>query len=282
MPTKIICGLDFYINGRKFVRIYVRLYYNIRHNMKSKKYPIILFTGLLLIPIILNFVLQMPSLFPIIGDSQTWLSFWASYIGAVASFTMIAVTLLTLKQNKAQLNEIKRQWEEEHRPHLVCRIIVNKKAFILQISNPSQFDASDVIIRFGDDLINNLDDKFRDMYTNTSQNPVYISSGKSWNCFIGWCEDINQKWKDKDFNIVTEVSYNDKYRLNAIIPIKTFVNRINILIQSPLEDAAQDLVAGLVKPHSVSPYKTVQVSLDEISKTLSKISTKLDTADETD
>jgi hypothetical protein len=49
-----------------------------------------------------------------------------------------------------------------------------------------------------------------------------------------------------------------------------------------LEDAAQDLVAGLVKPHSVSPHKTVQVSLEEISKTLSKISTKLDTVDETD
>lgn len=124
--------------------------------------------------------------------------------------------------------------------------------------------------------------ELNNMYTNTSQNPVYISSGKSWNCLIGWCEDINQKWKDKDFNIITEVSYNDKYRLNSIIPIKTFVNRINILVQSPLEDAAQDLVAGLVKPHSVSPHKTVQVSLEEISKTLSKISTKLDTVDETD
>ena len=25
LPTKLICGLDFYINGRKFVRFYVRL-----------------------------------------------------------------------------------------------------------------------------------------------------------------------------------------------------------------------------------------------------------------
>lgn len=50
-----------------------------------KKYLLILFIGLLLIPIILNFVLQIPSCFPIIGDSQAWLSFWASYIGAIAS-----------------------------------------------------------------------------------------------------------------------------------------------------------------------------------------------------
>lgn len=73
-----------------------------------------------------------------------------------------------------------------------------------------------------------------------------------------------------------EISYNGKYSLNSIIPIKTFVNRINMLVQSPLEDAVQDLVAGLVKPHSVSPHKTVQVSIEEISNTLNKISAKLD------
>ena len=244
----------------------------------NKKYlSFLLFIGLLLIiPIILFFKYLLTS--RLLAIRRHGFPF-----GLLTSEPLHhSLTFLTLKQNQAQLNEIKRQWEEEHRPHLVCRIIVNKKAFILQISNPSQFDASNVITSFGDDLINNLDDKFRNMYTNTSQNPVYISSGKSWNCLIGWCEDINQKWKDKDFNIITEVSYNDKYRLNSIIPIKTFVNRINILVQSPLEDAAQDLVAGLVKPHSVSPHKTVQVSLEEISKTLSKISTKLDTVDETD
>ena len=80
-----------------------------------------------------------------------------------------------------------------------------------------------------------------------------ISSGKSWNCFIDGVKILIKKWEDKDFNIVTEVSYNGKYSLNSIIPIKTFVNRINMLVQSPLEDAVQDLVAGLVKPHSVSP-----------------------------
>ena len=77
----------------------------------------------------------------------------------------------------------------------------------------------------------------------------------------------------------SEISYNGKYSLNSIIPIKTFVNRINMLVQSPLEDAVQDLVAGLVKPHSVSPQKTVQVSTEEISNTLNKISAKLDALD---
>lgn len=170
-----------------------------------------------------------------------------------------------------QLDEMKRQWEEEHRPHLVCRVIVYKKAFFLQVYNPSKYEASNVRITFGEDLINNLDTKFKDMYVNTSLNPVYIPAGKAWNSMIGWCEEVNENLKDINFEITVDANYNEKYNLHAEIPIKTFVNRINMLVRSPLEDSMEDLVLGLVKPHSVVSHKTVQVSLEEISKTLNKI-----------
>lgn len=109
------------------------------------------------------------------------------------------------------------------------------------------------------------------MYANTSQNPVYISAGKSWNSMIGWYEDINKKWKDKAFNIVVDVFYNEKYSLQTVIPVTTFVNRINMVVQSPLEDYLEDLSTGLVKPHSVANHRTVQVSLEEMSRTLNQI-----------
>lgn len=234
---------------------------------------IVFFLTTLLVPVILNFILQLPSPFnvSVIGNSVTWLSFWASFIGTIASFAMIAITITTLRQNKSQLDEMRRQWEEEHRPHLTCRIIVYKKAFFLQIHNPSNYDASNMKIKFGDDLIQNLDNKFQYMYANTSQNPVYISAGKSWNSMIGWCEDINKKWKDKAFNIVVDVFYNEKYSLQTVIPVTTFVNRINMVVQSPLEDYLEDLSTGLVKPHSVANHRTVQVSLEEMSRTLNQI-----------
>lgn len=73
--------------------------------------------------------------------------------------------------------------------------------------------------------------------------------------------------------------YNNKYNLHAVIPIKTFVKRINMLVQSPLEDSMEDLVLGLVKPHSVSNHKTVQVSLEEISKTLNRIASQMPNPD---
>lgn len=242
---------------------------------KIKVKYLILIIGLLLIPVALNFILQIPCGLPIIGEPQTWLSFWSSFIGALASFAMIVITIHTLRQNKMQLDEMKRQWEEEHRPHLTCRITVYKTAFFLQIFNPSKYDASNVIITFGNELIYNLDSKFQDMYINTSQNPVYISAGKAWNSMIGWCEDVNEKWKDKDFDIIVDVRYNEKYNLHAIIPTKTFVRRKNMLVQSPLEDSLEDLVSGLVKPHSIPTHKTVQVSLEEISKTLNRIASQI-------
>lgn len=236
---------------------------------------LIIITGLILIPVALNFILQIPCGFPIIGDSQTWLSFWGNFIGALASFAMIAITLHTLKQNTMQLDEMKRQWEEEHRPHLVCRVIVYKKAFFLQVHNPSKYDASNVRITFGEDLISNLDKKFKDIYVNTSLNPVYIPAGEAWNSMIGWCKEINKNWKDKDFEITVDANYNEKYRIHATIPIKTFVNRINMLVQSPLEDSMEDLVLGLVRPHSTTYHNTVQVSLEEISEALNEIVSKM-------
>lgn len=226
-------------------------------------------------PIILNFSLQLPSIVKVIGDAQTWLSFWASFIGAIASFAMIAITYHSLQQNQSQLDEIKRQWEEEHRPFLSCRVIVYKKAFFLQIYNPSKFDAQNVSIVFGEDLLNNIDPKYKNLYINTSSTPVFIASGKAWNSLIGWCDEINSSWKDQNFEIAVDVTYNDKYTLHTDIPVSSFINRKNMIVQSNIEDYLEDLALGLVKPHSTANHKTVQVSLEEIAKTLNRINSQI-------
>lgn len=243
--------------------------------MLRKKYYIIFILAILAVPIILNFSLQLPSIVKVIGDAQTWLSFWASFIGAIASFAMIAITYHTLQQNQSQLDEIKRQWEEEHRPFLSCRVIVYKKAFFLQIYNPSKFDAHNVSIVFGGDLLDNIDTKYKYLYINTSSNPVFIASGSAWNSLIGWCDEVNKSWKDLNFGIAVDAVYNEKYTLHTNIPISSFINRTNLIVQSNIEDYLEDLALGLVKPHSTANHKTVQVSLEEIAKTLSRINSQI-------
>ena len=48
-----------------------------------------------------------------------------------------------------------------------------------------------------------------------------------------------------------------------------------MVVQSNIEDYLEDLALGLVKPHSTANYKTVQVSLEEIAKTLNRINIQL-------
>lgn len=64
------------------------------------------FIQLLLIivtPLIINTLMVQPILFPITGDSSSWLSFWGSYIGAVLS-SAIALYIL-YKQNQQNHTE---------------------------------------------------------------------------------------------------------------------------------------------------------------------------------
>ena len=62
-----------------------------------KKYAIQLLL-IIVTPLIINILMVQPILFPITGDSSSWLDFWGSYIGAVLS-SAIAIYIL-YKQNQ--------------------------------------------------------------------------------------------------------------------------------------------------------------------------------------
>lgn len=73
---------------------------------------VILFSSLaVLLPYLLNVLMLKPARFEFIGCDKDWLGFWATYIGATASFAMVFITWKTLEQ-------MKKQWEDEHRPLL--------------------------------------------------------------------------------------------------------------------------------------------------------------------
>lgn len=71
-------------------------------DLKKKIFFIIL--GIIFLPIIINYVLMLPTPFnfPIIGSNVDWLSFWGTYlggiIGAFVSFTILYLTLLHNKK----------------------------------------------------------------------------------------------------------------------------------------------------------------------------------------
>lgn len=54
-------------------------------------------------PLIINLLMGLPTYFPTVGDSSSWLGFWGSYIGAILS-SAIALYIL-YKQNQQNHNE---------------------------------------------------------------------------------------------------------------------------------------------------------------------------------
>ena len=121
-----------------------------------KKYWWSFILALIVVPIALNFILLIPAFTPIVGDNQTWLSFIGTLIGALASFAMIFFTAKTLEQNREQLNELKRQWKEEHTPSLSCQLIPYSDHFMLQVFNTSNVTANDVSIKLSTTIQRNI------------------------------------------------------------------------------------------------------------------------------
>lgn len=110
--------------------------------------------GFIIVPIILNTILLIPAFTPIVGDNTVWLSFFGSLIGALASFVMIFFTAKTLEQNKQQLEELKRQWDEEHLPYLSCQLIPSNSWFKLRVLNSANVVAKSVSINIENCLEN--------------------------------------------------------------------------------------------------------------------------------
>lgn len=77
-------------------------------------------------------------------------------IGAVATLLMVIVTWCTLRQNRKQLNELKRQWEEENRPSIEVYFLkeseISKMARI-EILNIGKRPATNITFHIDEKLV---------------------------------------------------------------------------------------------------------------------------------
>ena len=53
-------------------------------------------------------------------------------VSAIASALMVLVTLITLCQNRKQLKELQRQWDEERMPNLIISLGIAQKCLYLK------------------------------------------------------------------------------------------------------------------------------------------------------
>lgn len=230
------------------------------------------------IPIILNFIINIPSPIPqkyVIGDTKDWLSFWGVYIGSIGSFMMVVVAFFTLiqnyrtvqqnevlmAQNKEQLDELKRQWEEEHRPRINISIIVYRKAFFIKIKNIGKGNATDIKITFNKEFIKNLlKEEYKQMYYDVEESPFVIEEGEAKYLFIGFCDDIHNKWNGN--NVVLKIlgTYCNKYHIDETFKMEEYIKQRFMAVK----DALWEIADGLSCPNNT--HYPIQQSLDVIAK----------------
>lgn len=97
-------------------------------------------------PLWAKYITDNPLIFPPEDDPLDWLQFFATYLGAIASFGMIFYTARSLNNNKRQLAEMKRQWDEEHKPEIIAYMVAHENFLHLCIKNISAVPVKNIRI----------------------------------------------------------------------------------------------------------------------------------------
>lgn len=225
--------------------------------------------------------------FPIVGSSVDWLYFWASYLGAAASFIMIVYTSMSLRQNRKQLDEIKRQWNEERRARLVFSLAHKNNLIVLKVSNVGKEPAYNIKLRFSDEFIESLFVKYiRELYTSFTDKSFTIGASESKYFYLsgtwsaGGTHSFEQpkelidgakfvEWLNShlDMPIAISGTYNDKYFVDEVLRLKDYFFG-SLIIKDDLANGINDIYKVLVE--SKNQYATIQKSLDAIATSIEK------------
>jgi hypothetical protein len=122
---------------------------------------------LLVLPLLINLCYRLESDCSELHAPSAWATFWATYLAAIASFAMVFITWLTLKknkeqndailqQNKDQLNEMKRQWEEQNTPIVSCSLEKSSESLLVELHNTSQVPAHKIRVRIDNNTGNDI------------------------------------------------------------------------------------------------------------------------------
>lgn len=234
-------------------------------------------------PFIINWAILQPQKFEVVGDGTHWLGFWATYISAIASFTMVFITWRTLRQMQLQ-------WNEEQRARLVFSIDAMQGIYVLKIRNIGKSDAYKISIKFNDDYIKCiLADSIRETYEKLQAHSFSLESEKTRYLYIsntnsskasthnyGKQSFSNMEVNDwiennKDQEIIITGAYCERYQINETLKLSDIMIDGALRIRDDLTVALESINKGAVSPNNISPLYTIQKSLDIIAKKIDNV-----------
>lgn len=98
----------------------------------------------------------------------------------IVSAIMAIATFWTILESRRQLNEMKRQWNEDHRPRLIISVISTDEYFMFKVENVGNDLARNVKFKFNEFLKEKLVSQSSCNYFRDIENKVYhLSPGAS-------------------------------------------------------------------------------------------------------
>lgn len=202
---------------------------------------IVLLLVILLLPIGINLCYDIPAVSDVLKKPMKWTEFWGAYLSALASLAMVIITWLTLKQNSKQLDEIKRQWNEQNSPKVFCSLEKSNDGIILVFINVSNSTAADTTIKINSNIQNKVTFKERIDLLNKSHLLILPLQKKYINLNISAYNDGNYDGKYIEVAITTNNVQQGTYRM--------FLNEINLIRSvdySPISKKL-DNISSLIK-----------------------------------
>ena len=244
-----------------------------------KKYWWVIIIGLLILPLLINVGYLFETEYSILHAPSAWTTFWATYLSAIASFTMIYFTWRTLR-------EMQRQWSEANRARLTFAIVVYDGVFLLKITNCGTATAYNITVHFNIDFIeNHFSNIIKDALQLLSHKPFCIEAGISKYYYIsptytdGTCtiggkeiytsEEIKQ-WLDEHKSDKIEITgmYCDCFDIKEVFSIDEYING-GIIVRDDLSLAVERIKKGMVVQNT--QYNPIQKSLHIIAENIVEI-----------
>ena len=209
--------------NREKVKCTVMPYNIIRRKVKAqniRKYWWVIFLIVILLPIGLNFILQIPRFAPIVGDDTNWLTFWSGYLGAIVSAGVAFFVLHRQLKQSHEENERNRklqlktfqyqqqmQWLNNMRKACIENIHaydINQFNTVVEIVNTDPYKAFCIT----KDIMANL--------AKTDTNVAFLGEYSQSN----FCKEFHDK-RSKSYSQIINAAMDIHYMISYVMELKT-------------------------------------------------------------
>lgn len=197
-----------------------------QHIFKQKNICIIL--GVFIaFPFVLNFFLQLNNpCFNTVGNSESWLNFWPTYLSSVASFIMAYIAFMSLRQVQSQIEDAKRKEKEHRRANLKIDMVKGDDYnYYIRFRNVGYEDAYNIVAKIDmeKELLEKIGLKGQEVLQSIQKSPFFIPAQESMLFYLGSVSSIDQEFEADNYTIKIKGQYNQRYCLKEIINIREFI-----------------------------------------------------------